>query len=218
LPWEITRDEHGKLVRVPVKKPFFSQIKISRRTALAGLFALLIWTLVGVGAWKLSKGVFGPRAPSLRDEPVFQDAKAGLRFLVPDGWNTSSKTIYQPESTSQERSLVEYGKISNDQLASFEVTFADLPPSTDLGAYLSGPSLGQTRWNLTANATPLTVDGVEAQRFILAAGEGPGQTTKEVVVFRRGERVFFFTGLFPSSDNESRQQIRRAVESIVWKN
>lgn len=213
---EITRVD-GKIVRVRPKKPLF-RIKISRQVVLAGCAALLVWTLVGVAAWRLSQGILGPRAPALRDESVYQDSQAEFRFLAPNGWTQWSRTVYLPGPANRETQLVEYKKMTTDQPAGFEVTYADIPPSTDLGAYLAGASLGQARWNPTAPATPLTVSGVEANRFMFSAGNVPDLMTKEVVVFRRGDRVFFFTGIFLSSDSESRQQIGRTVESVVWKN
>ena len=211
---EIIRGEDGRIIRVREKKPLF-RIKISRRAVLAGLLALVVWTLVGIAAWKLSKGIFGPRAPSLRNELDYQSAQEGFRFRAPDGWIQSSIGGKYP-SGSQERKLVGYTKKTTGHPASLEVTYVDLPPSTDLGARFAEASLGQARWKLTAAATPLTIGGLEANRFILSAGSGADQTIKEVVVFRRGDRVYFFTGVFHSSDAESWQQVRQAVESITW--
>ena len=41
--------------------------------------------------------------------------------------------------------------------------------------------------------------------------------TKETVAFRRGGRVYFFHGLFGPTDAKARDQVRRAVESTIWK-
>jgi hypothetical protein len=40
---------------------------------------------------------------------------------------------------------------------------------------------------------------------------------KEVVVFQRGPRQYFFTGLYWSSDTAAKDQLRRAVASTIWK-
>ena len=40
---------------------------------------------------------------------------------------------------------------------------------------------------------------------------------KEVVVFPRGERIYFFTGLYYASDAAAREQLRTAVASTIWK-
>jgi len=219
---EIIRGEDGRLIKVPDKKPLF-RIKISRRAVLAGLFAILVWTLVGIGAWKFfaawmsPKGIFGPRAPALRNGPDYQSPQEGFRFHAPEGWSqTFASGKYPSGSTNQERKLVEYKKMTPGHPASFEVTYVDLPPSTDLGSHLVNASPAQVPWNLTGAATPLTVAGVEANRFVLSAGNNPDLTIREVVVFRRGDRVYFFTGTFHSSDRDSGQKIRRAVESVVW--
>jgi hypothetical protein len=218
LPWEITRDEHGKLVKVPVKQPFLKRIKISPRVVLAGLFALSIWTVVSIAAWKFWSGsIFGPHAPSLNNEADYQSAQEGFRFHAPDGWiQTFIAGKYPSGKAETERQVAGYNKKGGGQPAIFESTYIDLAPSTDLGSYLAKPSHGQTGWNLTAAATPLTVAGMEANRFILSAGKNPDSTTKEVVVIRRGDRVYFFTGVYHNSDADSQQKIRRAVDSIVW--
>jgi hypothetical protein len=219
---EIIRGADGRLIKVPEKKPLF-RIKISRRVVLAGLFALLVWTLVGIATWKFFaawmsvKSIFGPRAPTLRNEADYQSAQEGFRFRAPEGWSqTFTSGKYPSGATNQERKLVGYKKMTAGHPACFEVTYVDLPPSTDLGAYLVKASPGLAPWNLTTAATPLTVAGVEANRFILSTGSGTDLTVKEVVVFRRGERVYFFTGTFHSSDGDSVQMIRRAVESVSW--
>jgi len=40
--------------------------------------------------------------------------------------------------------------------------------------------------------------------------------TKEVVCFRRNNRVYSFVGLFWSNDDKAREQIRRALRSTIW--
>jgi hypothetical protein len=37
-----------------------------------------------------------------------------------------------------------------------------------------------------------------------------------VVCFRRHGRIYSFVGLFWSSDDKAREQIRRAIESTIW--
>jgi hypothetical protein len=51
---------------------------------------------------------------------------------------------------------------------------------------------------------------------VYSASVGGRQMTKEVVCFRRQGRLYSFAGLFWSTDDKGRQQIRRAVESIIW--
>ncbi|MFL5244711.1 MAG: hypothetical protein ACJ8FY_21625 [Gemmataceae bacterium] len=212
---EIIRGEDGRLIRVQPKKPLF-RIKVSRRTFLAGLLALVVWILVGIAAWKLSNGVFGPRAPTLKNELDFQSAEEGFRFRAPNGWiRTSIGGKYPSGTAAQERKLVAYTK-KGAHPASLEVSYIDLPPETDLGTRLAEASFGQPAWKQTAAATPLTVAGVDGNRYVFSAGSGSSEMVKEVVVFRRGERVFFFTGLFHGSDLGSQQQIRRALETLAW--
>ena len=219
MPWEIIRREDGKLVRVETKKPFYQRIKISRRVVLGGLVALVVWTGVGIASWKLSKGIFGPRTPSLGSDSEYHCAKKVFGSTLPTVQGASREPPpgeYPSGTTDQERQLVEYKKKAAKQPATLEVTYVDLPATTDLAVHLAKPSQGQPAWNPTAAAAPISIGTTEAMRYIFNNGAGPDPIMKEVVVFRRGDRVYFFTGTFTKSDQQSQQEIRRAVETIAW--
>lgn len=158
-----------------------------------------------------------PQAPALRDEPVYHSDKEGLRFLVPEGWSLHAKSDAQPVKLERERLLVQYQRFTAEKGATFEVTLADLPESTDLGTYLTGPSYGVKKWVVSGKATQLEVGGIPATRFIYRGKVSGVDMTKETVVFRRGGRVYFFHGLFGPTDAKARDQVRRAVESTIWK-
>jgi hypothetical protein len=96
------------------------------------------------------------------------------------------------------------------------VSLIDLPPTADLKKFLTGPSQG-VRWQAKGPPEAVTVNGVAATRFTLTGGAGKEAQLKEVVAFRRGGRVYFFAGLFPAGDAATREEVRRAVNSIVWK-
>src|SRR5262245_41969592 len=78
-----------------------------------------------------------PRAPVLRDDPVYQNDQEGFRFLAPDGWSQSMRGEVPPGKVDKERSLVEYRRKKGSAGASLRVSLADLPTSTDLAAYLA---------------------------------------------------------------------------------
>ena len=159
-----------------------------------------------------------PQAPALRDEPVYHSDKEGLRFLVPEGWSLHAKSDAQPGKLERERLLVQYQRFTSDKGATFEVTLADLPESTDLGAHLTGPSYGVKKWEPTGKPEKIEIRGVPATRYIFRGKVGGSvDMTKETVVFRRGGRVYFFHGLFGPTDAKARDQVRRAVESTIWK-
>jgi hypothetical protein len=159
-----------------------------------------------------------PVAPVLRNDPVYQNDREGFRFLVPEGWKQYAKADLPSGKVEREHLLVQYrhllpGKVGGE----FEVSLADLPATTDLSAYLVDPSYGGRNWKQNGPVEKLEVNGVAAQRFVFAGRVDRDQMTKEVVVFRRGERTYFFTGLYATADKQARGQVRAAVESTKWK-
>jgi hypothetical protein len=157
-----------------------------------------------------------PKAPVLRDEPVYQNLAAGFRFEVPEGW----KQVAKGELTSdarQERLLVEYKVVASNQPAGLQVTAVDLPGSTDLQKYLTGPSFGIESWQATGKAETIEVQGAEGKRFVFEARPRTEETSREVVAFRRQERVYLFNSVFKSDDTKSRDQVRNAIKSLIWK-
>lgn len=162
-------------------------------------------------------GCSGPRAPALSDETVYHNSRENFRFLVPEGWAQQAKEDVPSGKVEKERLLVQYQRLTADKPAVLEASLADLPESTDWGDYLAGPSFGASQWRQSSPAEPIEVNGVSAVRFDFSGKLHGTATIKEVVVFRRGERVYFFTGIFPAKDTEAREQVRRAVASVIWK-
>jgi hypothetical protein len=157
-----------------------------------------------------------PHAPALRDEPVYQNDREGFRFLVPDGWTQVARGELPPGRADSERMLVEYRLYGADKPASLQVTARDFDPGTDLKAYLATRTSGET-WRPKGPAETLEVDGTPATRVVLTGRPGNEDTTHDVLACRRGDRVYFFTGVFSSGDSTARDQVRRAVQGIVWK-
>jgi hypothetical protein len=157
-----------------------------------------------------------PKAPLLRDEPVYQNRQAGFRFQVPDGWTQVANGDLPPESP-KERLLVEYKALSTEQPAALQVTVIDLPSTTNLEKYLTGPSFGSETWQPTAKPETLQINGVEGIRFSFESKTRQENLAREVVGFRRKERVYLFTGVFGSKDSKAREQIRGLVKTTIWK-
>jgi hypothetical protein len=157
-----------------------------------------------------------PRAPALRNEPVYQNNVHGFRFLAPEGWIQHARADIGTGKVDKERLLVEYQRQSGGKGASFQASLADLPASIDLAVYLAGPAFGAEKWTVQA-PKQIDVGGSPAVRYSCAARVRNEPMTREVVCFRRGERVYFFSGLFAPDDAESRDHIRRAVDSVIWK-
>jgi hypothetical protein len=158
-----------------------------------------------------------PRAPLLLDEPVYQNEREGFRFLVPEVWKQHARAEVPAGPVTKERLLVQYRRLVPGQEATFEVSLADLSAGTDLAAFLGAPSFGVDKWRPTGKAVAVTVNGVSGQRFAFGGRAGKQELQREVVAFRRGERVYFFTTVFPAADTSARDQVRRAVGGLVWK-
>jgi len=156
-----------------------------------------------------------PKAPLLRDEPIYENRQAGFRFQVPEGWAQVAKGDL-PGDAAQERLLVEYQALATEQPAALQVTAIDLSPSANLEKYLSGPSFAET-WRPTAKPETFQVNRVEAMRFTFESKVKQENRGREVVAFRRKDRVYLFTSVFALKDTKAREQIRAATKSIIWK-
>jgi hypothetical protein len=159
-----------------------------------------------------------PRAPVLRDDPVYQNDQEGFRFLAPEGWNQSTRADMPRGKWKTEIPLVAYRRRAGPALASFRVSLIDLPTSADLAAHVSAPSYGVDKWTQTGPPEDVTMGSVGGVRYILRGRSGKEDVMKEVVCVRRGERVYFFTSMFPPGNTELRDQLRKVVEGVIWKN
>jgi predicted Zn-dependent protease len=157
-----------------------------------------------------------PRAPVLRDEPYYQNDKEGFRFLAPEGWKMSARSELPPGKLPKETTLVNYRRPSGKG-AAFVVTAEDLPASADLAEHLARGSYGVTHWVRAGSPTGVKAGNAEGTRYSYTGRSGREELAKEVVAVRRGERVYFFITVYPPTDAESRDQVRRVVENIDWK-
>ncbi len=159
-----------------------------------------------------------PQAPALRNDPVYQNDREGFRFLVPEGWVMVGNSNHPPGPATKNLMLVQYRRRTEDRRGMLEVDMIDLPPSTDVAAYLAGPSFGAKEWHRVGAVEPVQSGGLSGERYDFSGRVGgKDDMTKEVVVFRRGERCYLFIGLFPPADTAARAQVRQAVASTVWR-
>ena len=155
-----------------------------------------------------------PRAPALTDDAVYADGRAGLRFVVPEGWVMGMRTVPPPGPLDKPVQLVRYQSPNPAKAADLELLAVDLPAGDDVGKYLAEHLAGGRKW-AAGPVQPLTVNGAAATRYeYTAAGSHPMR--REVTAFRRGGRVYLFTTTFGAGDTDVRDQSRRAVESVVW--
>jgi hypothetical protein len=178
--------------------------------ALAGAMLLTCGLLAGCDS--------RPKAPALTDSPVYQNEQEGFRFLVPDGWLQSAAATLPTGPLEGEVLLTQYRMRTAAQGASLEVLCFDEPPDKpgDLHQYHAEPSHGITQWASVEEPESLEIGGTAAQRFVYSGKLANRDMIKEVVAFRRGQRVYSFIGLFWKSDENAREELRRAVASILW--
>lgn len=155
-----------------------------------------------------------PSAPPLQDGPVYQDRREGFRFFVPDGWTQRARGNIPAGKVTGERMLAEYKCTSTDSV--LRVTVADVPLSTPLTEYVSTNTKTGEDWKLGTPAQDFTINGVPAARITYQMKSGKDEIIREIIAFRRGERVYFFRGFYAASDQQSRKAIQKAVDTVVW--
>jgi hypothetical protein len=153
-----------------------------------------------------------PKAPALRAEPVYQNSREGFRFVAPEGWVQVAKSEPPRGEAKTERLLVRYETAGGVGPATMVVAFIDFPESTDLAKYLSVPSYGVSDWQLVGVAEPITIQSVSATRWTFRSR----QYSKEVVVFQRQQRFYFFTIIAPPAGNAARDLAMKSIDGVVW--
>jgi hypothetical protein len=153
-----------------------------------------------------------PKAPALRDDPVFEDSQSGLRFLAPTGWTETARSAFPKGPADKDTLLVRYQSAQADKFAVFEVSFVDAPESADIAAMAAAPSHGVHSWSPAGAPEALTVRDAKATRYRLTQKK----MTKESIVFRRGGRLYFFTFVYLTTEGAVRDRIQDVVESVVW--
>lgn len=178
----------------------------------------LMWTVL-VAACVSASCESRPQAPSLRNGPVYQNKSAGFRFLVPEGWSQSANATL-PASLDREFLLLQYRMKTTAQGGLFEVLCFDPKPDFDLNAFHAGPSHGVKAWPpreaTSGKESPDVATPAGGERKLYGASLMGNPTTKEVVSFRRGTRIFSFMGVYGDKDAAAREEIRRALESLKW--
>jgi hypothetical protein len=158
-----------------------------------------------------------PKAPALEDSAVYHNPREGFRFRVPTGWIQRAKADFPREKVPEERMLVQYVRRTAEGQATLEASMIDLPDEVDVRTLLTPASHGSETWRTTGPGERIQLNGVSALRVALDGKHGKTPMTKEVTVFRRGERIYLLTAIFKSGDKSAREQTRGAAASVMWK-
>lgn len=157
-----------------------------------------------------------PSAPTLRDAPVYRSATEGFRFRVPDGWTQTANSALPPGELPKEIFLARYRVQSPEGGASLQVLGRNDLPAEALPEHFQQPAFGVPSWKVVEPLQTLTVNGEPAERLVLS-GVMRGKTMMQhVTCFHRRGRLYAFVGLYWQTDPTVRQQVERAVESVIW--
>jgi hypothetical protein len=171
-------------------------------------------------------------------QPAYED-RQGFHFTPPPGWVERARDDAlpvksghrQPDlplpklggsgSSTPERLLVRYDRLTAGYLAWLRVTTADVPPAGPLKALVSARSPGSS-WKPESASENLEVSGLPAARAAFVGRWGGQGYLSETVAVRQGERVYVITASFPSADRKApadrkaREQVRQAVAGATW--
>jgi hypothetical protein len=157
-----------------------------------------------------------PKAPPLVNDTVYQNNKIGLRFLAPEGWSVVSRADL-PATLPKPVILIAYQQNKGDSQGELEVLAADLAEGADLERFLIEHRIGAAAWAVKSPPEPVTINGAEAMRLVLARpNKGKGESRREATAFRRGGRIYFFIITFAAGDGLARDAARQSVQSATW--
>ena len=158
----------------------------------------------------------GPKAPALRDSPVFYSKQEGFRFLVPEGWKQSAHGVLPAGALKGEVLFAQYRMPTSQQAALLDLLCYEEGTHASPQEYHAGPSHGVREWKAAEPPDTIEVHRVPAERLVYSAAIGTVPMIKEVFAYSRNGRVYSFIGLYAESDSTAREELRRAMQSIVW--
>ncbi|MFV0445462.1 MAG: hypothetical protein ACK5Q5_17930 [Planctomycetaceae bacterium] len=152
----------------------------------------------------------------LRDSPVYQSTTEGFRFRVPEGWSQTANSALPPGDLPRDIFLARYTVQSQEGGASLQILARNDVSTGELTTYSQQPAFGIDDWKVIEPLTTIEIAGESADRLMLS-GKLQGKTMhKHVTAFHRHGRLYAFVGLYWETDKTVRQQIERAVDSLVW--
>jgi hypothetical protein len=186
--------------------------EIVRRCSRLGALAFLI--IFPAGCEERLKA-----PPLVQGEAVYYNRRERFRLEPPSGWSQQSRVEFPPGRYETERVLVKYKRLDVRGPAFFRASLIDLPESTTPVEYLEKRPGGPEKWQIGRKTESVSVGGITGTLVTYTGIWEEGEkedVVKEVVAVRRGERVYFFTGIFAASDKTARALVRKAVNSVVW--
>lgn len=159
----------------------------------------------------------GPIAPELRNSPVYHNSQEGIRFLVPDNWTQSASANLPAGDLDREHFLVRYNVRLPDSSAQVQVLcYQDRSGQDDMVKHHQEPAFGIQQWTLKDGPKQETISGQVGTWLYLTGKNKEKEMGKEVLCFRKGDRVYSFVGTFWTTDDKARQVMHRAFQSVIW--
>ena len=157
-----------------------------------------------------------PQAPVLRNTPVYQSETEGFRFRVPDGWSQTANSSLPSGDVPKDIFLARYLVQTPLGGASLQILGRNDVPTDDLAEHLQQPSFGVAQWKVVEPLETITIGKQEADRLLLSGPLQGRGLLKHATCFHHNGRLYSFVGLYWKGDKNARQQIERAIESIIW--
>ncbi len=162
-----------------------------------------------------------PQAPALvQGLAEYHDEQHGFRFAPPAKWFQQKRSDYPSGHYEKEMVLIQYRSIDEGNAGVFRVSMVDLTANQSVAEYLSSRPAGVEGWSMVSAVEPTQAAGQRAERAtyngVWAGRAVPQSVTKEVVAVRRGERVYFITGIFAAGDTNTKTVLRKALASVTW--
>jgi hypothetical protein len=164
--------------------------------------------------------------------PVYQD-KQGFCFEPPAGWVERMRedalparpgrkddlpfpALGVPGSTSPERLLVRYDRLSAGKLAWVRISVAELPDTISLQDAVADRSPGP-EWKRDGDVESLKIGTMPAARVAYVGSWSEQDYINESVALRHGTAVYFVSASFPKNDSAARDAVRKAIAGATWR-
>jgi hypothetical protein len=158
-----------------------------------------------------------PRAPALSNERVYSDSTGGFRFLAPEGWIMSARSVPPAGPLPKAILLVHYQNPRADQSGDLHVYAAEVPENKDVGEHIEATPIGPDPWKQSAKPEAVTIGGEAAKRYYFKPVKvKPKDPTREILAFRRGGRVYLFCITYDNGDGATRDRVRTLFDGLRW--
>ncbi len=192
----------------PAMTPGSETVRVTRpRFAWGVLIGTLVWSC-GCDS--------GPRAPLLRDSPVYHSESEGFRFRVPEGWNQSANSVLPAGDLPGDIFLTRYQVKTTEGGASMQIICSNDKAVEQLEKHWSAPAFGVVEWKVVESLQKVKAGPIAGERIVYSGQQGGKTLMKHVTCLHKNKRLYSFVGLYWEHDAAARQQIERALDSLIW--